>query len=80
MACPHISGIVALLKVVHPEWSPAAIKSALVTTGNIIGANNNPLKDLETKVVNEWMEFARKTHFSPGARGANCRVTLAQLG
>ncbi|KAI9159748.1 hypothetical protein LWI28_001538 [Acer negundo] len=43
MSCPHVSGVAGLLKTLHPDWSPAAIRSAITTTARTRDNTVNPM-------------------------------------
>ncbi|XP_071703413.1 CO(2)-response secreted protease-like [Rutidosis leptorrhynchoides] len=45
MACPHVSGLAAMIKAQNPNWSPSAIRSAIMTTAT---QTNNMKKPITT--------------------------------
>lgn len=48
MSCPHVSGLAAIIKAEHPEWSPAAIRSALMTTAYATYQDGETIQDVAT--------------------------------
>ncbi|GMI72919.1 hypothetical protein like AT5G45650 [Hibiscus trionum] len=63
MACPHVSGAAALLKAIHPHWSVAAIKSALMTTATITNSLGEPITDANGNAATPFQFGAG--HFRP---------------
>ncbi|KAL9304230.1 hypothetical protein ACSQ67_021493 [Phaseolus vulgaris] len=57
MACPHVSGLAALLKAAHPDWSPAAIRSALMTTAYTVDNKGDPMLDESTGNVSSVFDY-----------------------
>ncbi|CAN6174463.1 unnamed protein product [Urochloa humidicola] len=51
MSCPHISGLAAFVKAAHPDWSPSAVKSALMTTAYTVDNTDSPLLDAATNAT-----------------------------
>ncbi|KAL6844701.1 hypothetical protein ACP4OV_025360 [Aristida adscensionis] len=58
MSCPHVAGVAGLLKALHPDWSPAAIKSAIMTTARVRDNTGRAMSN---------SSFLRATPFGYGA-------------
>ncbi|OIV92853.1 hypothetical protein TanjilG_00987 [Lupinus angustifolius] len=57
MACPHLSGIAILIKSAHPDWSPAMIRSAMMTTSYTTYNNGQPFVDSFTGKPATLLDF-----------------------
>ncbi len=44
MSSPHIAGIATLIKAKHPNWSPMAVKSAMMTTASTKDTAGKPIQ------------------------------------
>ncbi|KAL2484311.1 subtilase family protein [Forsythia ovata] len=51
MSCPHIAAIVVLLKAIHPHWSSAAIRSAMMTTAKITNNLGMQIRDSQGNIA-----------------------------
>ncbi|XP_010927223.2 subtilisin-like protease SBT2.5 [Elaeis guineensis] len=75
MAAPHIAGIAALVKQRYPHWSPAAIKSALMTTATTMDREDRPLQAQQYS-KSEIMTLEQATPFDYGSGAVDPKAAL----
>ncbi|KAJ9162795.1 hypothetical protein P3X46_022539 [Hevea brasiliensis] len=75
MAAPHIAGIAALVKQKHSHWSPAAIKSALMTTSTKLDRAGRPLQAQQYSET-EATKLVAATPFDYGSGHVDPRAAL----
>jgi subtilisin family serine protease len=90
MSAPHVAGAVAVLEQRHPSWTPAQIKSALMTTGAPVTEQGpaSPLKQgggrIDLPLADKALLFTQPTALSFGllrpGRNVARMVTLTDAG
>ncbi|CAM0145376.1 unnamed protein product [Urochloa decumbens] len=74
MSCPHVAGVAALIKKKYPNWTPAMIRSALMTTA---GTHDNTDRDiLDNGVFDEDRGITAATPFAAGAGHVRPQLAL----
>ncbi|KAL2481970.1 PA-domain containing subtilase family protein [Abeliophyllum distichum] len=71
----HIAGIDALVKQKHPHWSPAAIKSTLMTTSTTLDRAKRPLQGQQYS-ESGTMSLVRAMPFDFGSSHVNPKELL----
>ncbi|KAL5216378.1 hypothetical protein ABZP36_007779 [Zizania latifolia] len=66
MSSPHVAGVVALLRSAHQDWSPAAVRSAMMTTAYVKDNANNVLVSMPSGSPGTPLDFG-SGHVSPNA-------------
>ncbi|KAF8405005.1 hypothetical protein HHK36_009900 [Tetracentron sinense] len=57
MSSPHVIGVAALLKAAHRDWNAATIRSAMMTTADVIDNAGGTIIDVITGVAGTPLDF-----------------------